>query len=81
MADLLPPVAATSEGLRDALFDEINGLRAGTTTVQRAKAIALLAARVIESIRAQVQIQKLMTDGAKNVGLGASSALGRARPE
>ncbi len=63
-------VPHTSEGLRDALFQEINGLRSGTTTVERAKAIAMLATRIIESIRAQVQVQKLMAGGLVNVGLG-----------
>jgi hypothetical protein len=79
----LPAVAATSEGLRDALFDEINGLRSGKTTVQRAKAVAMLAARIIESIRAQVQVQKLMTGDSKDVSLGAipreTEATGRTR--
>jgi hypothetical protein len=71
----LGKVPATSEGLRDALFDEINALRAGTTTVQRAKTIAMLAARIIESVRAQVQVQKLLTDGGKDVSLGSSKAV------
>lgn len=68
---VMTAVPHTSEGLRDALFDELNALRAGLTTVQRAKAVAMLAARVIESIRAQVQVQKLMA-GDKNIALGTS---------
>lgn len=68
----LPPVPKTTEGLRDALFDEINALRAGTTTPQRSKAIAHMAARIIDSVRIQVQFQKLVaSNGAKNVSLGS----------
>jgi hypothetical protein len=37
----------TSIGLRDALFDEINGLRAGTTTIARANTIHKLATQII----------------------------------
>jgi hypothetical protein len=75
---LLPPISHTSEGLRDALFDEINGLRAGMTTIQKAKTVAMLAARIIESVRAQIQIQRLVEGNAKNVGLGTSPTVGKA---
>lgn len=69
----LPAVPLTTEGLRDALFDEINGLRNGTTTLQRAKAIAQMAARIIDSIRVQVQYQKIILESKKEkVTLGSA---------
>lgn len=54
------PVPRTAEGLRDALFDEINGIRAGTTTPQRARAVAQLAGQVIDSLRVQIQTERLL---------------------
>jgi hypothetical protein len=62
----LPAITATMEGLRDAIFDEINGLRTGTTTPSRARAVSQLAARVIDSLRLQVQHQRLILDFAKH---------------
>lgn len=59
-------VPKTSEGLRDALFDEINALRAGTTSPQKARAISLLASHVIDSLRVQIQHGRLLLDSDKN---------------
>jgi hypothetical protein len=64
--DSLLPVPKTSEGLRDALFDEINGLRAGTTSPQKARAISLLASHVIDSLRVQIQHGRLLLDSDRN---------------
>lgn len=52
----LPPIATTAEGLRDALFDEINQLRSGKGNIQRAKVIAQLAHRIIEAARLSLQV-------------------------
>ncbi len=67
------PVPKTAEGLRDALFDELNLLRRGGTTPQKARVTAQLAAQIIDSIRVQIQHQRLlvqMKDG-KPVELGS----------
>lgn len=64
MVDLikLPPVPKTAEGLRDALFDELNRLRDGSTSPQHARAVCNVARQVIESIRVQVQAQRLIKE-------------------
>lgn len=45
----LPPVAKTLEGLRDALFDELNLLRQGKTTTSKSRAVAILSKRILEA--------------------------------
>lgn len=47
----LVEVPKTFEGLRDALFDEINQLRTGDGDIHRARAVAQLAHRIIEASR------------------------------
>lgn len=49
------PVPKTVEGLRDALFDEINAIRRGDVNLQRSRAISQLASQAIDSIRVQIQ--------------------------
>lgn len=70
------PVPKTAEGLRDALFDEINMLRRGKSTPQRARVMAQLASQVIDSLRVQIQAQRLLLGGdkAKPVQLGTPKA-------
>ena len=63
--DLSAPVIKSTEGLRDALFDEINMIRAGNGNEKRARAIALMASRIIDSIRVQIQYGKLLHDQSK----------------
>ncbi len=61
----LPAIPKTAEGLRDALFDEINALRNGTSSPQKARALSLLASHVIDSLRVQIQHGRLLLDGEK----------------
>lgn len=65
MNDVTAPVIKSTEGLRDALFDEINMIRAGSGNEKRARAIALMASRIIDSIRVQIQYGKLLHDQQK----------------
>lgn len=70
-------IPKTTEGLRDALFDEINALRAGKSNVQQARALCQLADKVIDSIRVQIQYGRLLNDKDKakaqsNVLLGTT---------
>lgn len=51
--------ARSTEGLRDALFDEMADLRAGIATPQEASAFANLAGRIIESVQADIAVQQL----------------------
>lgn len=52
----LPEIPKTAEGLRDALFDEINQIRKGKGNIPRAKVIAQLAHRIIEAARLSIQV-------------------------
>ena len=52
----------TTEGLRDMLFDELEKLRNGTIDVQRARATANIARQIIESVRVQVQFQRVVNE-------------------
>jgi len=57
--------AKTTEGLRDMLFDEIDLLRSGKIDSARARVTANLAKQIIESIRVQVQFQRVMVEQTK----------------
>jgi hypothetical protein len=66
----LPAVERTAEGLRDALFDELNLLRSGEATTSHARALASVARLVLESARLEIeQIKQLQTVG-KSLRLG-----------
>jgi hypothetical protein len=51
-------VKRTSAGLRDALFDEIDALRGGRSTPQRASAVAKLAVQIIGTVHMDIEYQK-----------------------
>lgn len=46
-----------TEGLRDALMSEMEDIRAGIATYQEANAFGLLAARVIDTLRADMDCE------------------------
>lgn len=48
----------TSAGLRDALFDEMDALRNGSSNPTRANAVSKLASGVIETVRMEMEVQK-----------------------
>jgi hypothetical protein len=54
------PVVRTSAGLRDALFDELDGLRNGSTNPARANAVAKLAGQVIDCVKMELDVQRHM---------------------
>ena len=68
------PVPKTIEGVRDALFDEINLLRAGKSNLQQARAVAQLASQVIDSIRVGIQYGRLLqkAKGEPEIPLGSA---------
>ena len=70
----LPEIPRTAEGLRDALFDEINGLRKGTTDVNRARVISQLAHRIIEAARLSIQVQGVIKKEGLTLHLGSIDA-------
>lgn len=54
------PIVRTSAGLRDALFDELDGLRNGSTNPAKANAAAKLAGQVIDTVKMELDVQKHM---------------------
>ncbi len=54
-------ITRTSKGLRDALFDEIDGLRRGEVDPKRANAVARLAAEIVNTVKMEVEVEKYMT--------------------
>lgn len=76
----LKNVKRTSQGLRDALFDELDALRNGESTPQRAAATSKLAVQIINSANMEIEFQKYVRSNPtekKNL-LGAPIALGSA---
>lgn len=74
------PIARTSAGLRDAIFDEIDALRGGTSNPTRANALAKLATGIVETVRMEIEVQRHLqkTPEIPNArsGLGMPLALG-----
>lgn len=54
------PVVRTSAGLRNALFDELDGIRAGTSNTARANAVAKLAGQLVETVRMELEVHRHM---------------------
>ena len=59
----LPKVVRTSAGLRGALFDELDALRAGESTPHKANATANLARGMIELVQTELDVRRLIGDG------------------
>jgi hypothetical protein len=53
-----PKVERSSSGLRNALFDELDAIRSGASTPQRAKAVATLAAQIVDVVKMEMEIAK-----------------------
>ena len=51
------PVVRTAEGLRDALFDVLDGLRRQIVTPQQAMAAAKLASQIVNLVRVEIDFQ------------------------
>lgn len=74
------PVIRTSAGLRDALFDALDGLRNGSTNAATANAVAKLADQVVQTVHMELAVQKHAASRPKEsqpVGLPAPVALGQ----
>lgn len=64
----------TSQGLRDALFDEMNALRSGTSTPARARSVAMLANSILQSVTIEIEYHKYVSDVSNT--LAGSTRLG-----
>ena len=71
-------VKRTSAGLRDALFDELDELRHGTSNPAKASAVARLADTVISTVIMEMEVQRTLNRvGSSNLSaLPAPIALG-----
>ncbi len=62
-------IERTTDGLRSALFEELDSLRSGKTTAQRASAIARLASGIVSATKIDLDYQRfaksIETDGDK----------------
>lgn len=56
--ETLPSIDRTSSGLRDALLDEIDAMRAGESNATRANAVAKLAGQVVDTVRMEMEVQR-----------------------
>lgn len=55
-----PLVRRDTVGLRNALFDEMDALRSGRSTYQKANAIAKLGNTIIESVRMEIEVRRFL---------------------
>lgn len=58
-------VERSSGGLRAALFDEIDALRRGESNAARARSVAMLANSVLQSVTAEIEYHKYVSDATK----------------
>jgi len=80
------PIQRTSAGLRDAIFDEIDAVRNGSSNPTRANAIAKLATGIVETVRMEIEVQRHLRNTSTKpskqssdlTGLGAPLSLGHA---
>lgn len=72
------PVTRTSAGLRDALFDELDGLRDGSVNATKANATAKIAGAIVDTVTMEMTAYKLMnkSGGASIQGKVPTLALG-----
>lgn len=56
-------VSRTSVGLRDALFDELDRIRAGTTDSKKANAVARLACGIVGTVQLELDLYKHSQSG------------------
>ena len=61
-------IPKTIEGLRDALFEELQLLREGKSNPQKSRAVAQMADKIIDSMRVQIQYGRLIVDQEKKYG-------------
>lgn len=55
------PIPRTSAGLRDALFEEMDALRNGTTNSTKANATAKIAMAIVGTVEMELAVHKVMS--------------------
>lgn len=74
------PLQRTSGGLRDALFDEIDALRAGESNAARARSVAMLANSILQSVTAEIEYHKYVSDATKQSSMAKLGILELSNP-
>ena len=77
---MLPKSQRTSGGLRDVLFDEIDALRRGESNPARARSVAMLANSVLQSVVAEIEYHKFVSDATAAAGASRLGVLELAAP-
>lgn len=57
--NVLPPAVRTTSGIQDALFDELDRLRNGTSNATVANAVARVCSGVTEVLALEVEVAKI----------------------
>jgi hypothetical protein len=70
------PIIRSSAGLRNALFDELDSLRNGTTNPAKANAVAKLADQVIATVKMEMDVQRHLQKMPKSQEPAAPQAIG-----
>jgi hypothetical protein len=52
------PIERSTDGLRAALFEELDALRSGKTTAQKSSALARLAATIVSTSKLDIDYQR-----------------------
>lgn len=68
-------VNRTSAGLRDAIFDEIDAIRNGTSNPTRANAVAKLATGIVETVRMELEVSRHLRQQAPGSAETASQSI------
>ena len=74
----MPRVTRTAGGLRDALFDELDAIRAGESNPTRANAVAKLSSSVVDTVRMELDVLKYAKGSNTPPVLGATAIGGEA---
>jgi len=67
------PIVRTSAGLRDAIFDEIDAIRNGSSNPTRANAVAKLATGIVETVRMELEVQRHLRGHAGDPAIGTTA--------
>lgn len=73
LSEVLPPVEQNAEGIRQALFEEINLLRSGKVSTSHARALANLCRCLLDAAKLEIRHRKLLE---KPVGKGRALEAG-----
>lgn len=72
------PITRSTSGLRSALFEEMEALRAGTSNAQRARSVAMMANSILQSVSVEIEYHKYVSahkGDTKNITFGTDIAL------